>query len=154
MKNLCVCYSWMYLIAFCCSVLGGCADIGIVGKGIPIPLPGTFYYKVNSLPPGAEIYFNGVYKGKAPIEWERTLLLQTIGTHRIEARLAGHETGYVEGNIYTRKHTSRNASAVLGDRSSITFRLPMRIEGGRSTEPRKLKKPSLSPVLGTGYFLD
>lgn len=85
----------------------GCAGpdtAGIVGAGVPIPLPGTYKFRIDSEPPGAEIFFNGQYKGTAPLAWERTLLFQTIQTITIEGFYpASLSVGKASGNNYGQK---------------------------------------------------
>jgi len=99
------------LAAIALFLIYGCASsdtFSIMGKGIPIPLPGNHTYKIYSEPSGAEIYFNDKLKGKAPIRWDRTLLFQTIETIKIEARMPGHETGFVVGTEYSAPNQSKN----------------------------------------------
>ena len=79
------------------SFLFNCAGSGIVGRGIPIPLPGLMTYSIESNILGAEVYFNGKYIGKTPMKYERWLLLQTFETISIEARKHNYEIGFIEG---------------------------------------------------------
>jgi len=112
---------------FIIPLFTGCAESGLVGRGLPIfPLPGKYDYSVDSDPPGANIYFNGIYKGKAPIRWSRTLLIQTIEIINIEARMEGYVDGYVVGPSYVNKPQSSKNVRVdhWGDSAIVTFTLP------------------------------
>jgi len=93
-----------------------------MGQGVPLVLPGTYHYNVTSEPEGADIYFNGTYKGKAPLRWERSLLMQTYQIHRVEARKPGYKDGYVVGSDYGAPKEMVNAVSMSV--KSISFNLP------------------------------
>ena len=120
----------------CCSfpvLVTGCAgpnSVGIMGAGFPIPLPGTSKFDIASTPPGVDIFLNGKFKGKTPLAWDRTLLLQTIQKIEIKASLAEHEDGIVSGINYTSKpsHTQNAEVSSWGARYQIFFDLPVRPE--------------------------
>ena len=78
-----------FLILMSGLLFSGCAGSGLMGRGIPIPVPGASTYKINSIPEGAKIYFNGKFIGKTPLEWERWLLFQTFEKTKVEARMIG-----------------------------------------------------------------
>lgn len=107
--------------------LSGCAGSGIMGRGIPVPIPGMCEYHIKSEPPGAQIYFNGKYLGKTPLKWQRFLLLQTIEFSKIEARLEGYENGILIYNIYGNmapKRVHANINKLEGAKRLISFNLP------------------------------
>ena len=111
-------------------LLAGCKSpdsCGLMGMGFPLPLPGTYIYNVSSTPKGVDVYFNGSYKGKTPIRWQRHLLLQTVQKIELRATLEGYEQGVVSGCNYVAR-PSRNENAVArywGSYTEVAFNLPM-----------------------------
>lgn len=78
----------------------GCAGSGLIGQGVPFPLPGAYLYSFQSDPPGAEIYFNGKLVGETPLKWERILAMQSIETVKVEARKEGYRSARIAFNEY------------------------------------------------------
>jgi len=115
-------YIFISLLIF---VFSGCAKSGIMGRGIPIPIFGGYEYEIDSEPPGAKIYFNGKFIGKTPLKWARFLLFQTIETITIEARMPGHEVGFVVGNMYAaRPKKTKNVRVISWGNGKLVFTLP------------------------------
>ena len=115
-------YIFISLLIF---VFSGCGKSGIMGRGIPIPIFGGYEYEIDSEPPGAKIYFNGKFIGKTPLKWTRFLLFQTIETITIEARMPGHEVGFVVGNMYAaRPKKTKNVEVRKWGPTKLVFTLP------------------------------
>lgn len=117
-------------------LLTGCAssDLALMGPGFPIPLPGTHTFKIDSEPKGADVYFNGKLKGKTPVEWNRTLLFQTIQRYKIECKVPGHQNGFVLGWSHGNHVTSANANVRSWPVDvDVTFKLPLLSEGENET---------------------
>jgi hypothetical protein len=77
------------------SFIYGCAGFEIMGRGIPIPVPGAHDYYIESDPPDVEVFLNGKLIGRTPLKYTRSLLFQTIETIRIEAKMPDPEKGFV-----------------------------------------------------------
>lgn len=135
------------------SLLCGCAShdsLGIMGSGVPIPLPGLggYGFAITSKPPGAEIYFNGQLKGKAPITWTRRLLLQTIETDTIEAWFPNSLTvGRVSGNHYVMKPRMVENADVLSWGSPIRLRFYASPQTQREINPE-----TVSPAILDQFY--
>jgi hypothetical protein len=99
-----------------------------MGRGCPIPLPGTYTFTVSSTPSGARVYLNGKYKGTTPLSWDRHLLLQTIETIELKASLDGYEDGIVSGNNYAAEPARADNAEVekWGTTTHVAFDLPRR----------------------------
>jgi hypothetical protein len=109
------------------SLLTGCAGHGVMGAGLPLPVPGGYPYTITSLPAGADIYFNGRLIGKAPLKWTRLLLLQTVQTVTIEAWFPDSlGVSTVSGNNYLPQPKITENAEVSGwpSHTIITFRAP------------------------------
>ncbi len=145
-------------LLFFLFILVGCGknnSLSVMGKGIPIPLPGTYTYHIKSIPEGADIYFNGKHKGKTPLKWKRTLLLQTIETNEIKVKLANHEDGVVSGRIYGGSPKKEKNATVQkwGARTTIHFNLPLLPEVRMKISQAWEKAKNIDTVISYKQFL-
>ncbi len=108
------------LIVLAVSIILACIPLATADTPVTLPAePGSQkgYFSINSMPPGADVYFDGTYAGETPV----TVAVSTTGTpsHAISISLPGYELWTTTINENPRAGQTITVTATLKSSASV-----------------------------------